>query len=438
MLKLVTDQGAVEHAERDDGAMEIDLDELCRVAAREMLAVALEAERRAWLEDHAQVTDAAGKRLVVGNGYHRARTIVTGAGQVEVRAPRAHDKRPDGERERFASSILPPYMRRSAKVTEVLPILYLRGLSTGDFAPALTGFFGTDAGLSASTVNRLTTAWQAEHARWSVRDLSGVDYVYCWADGVYPNVRLPDADGNRDALCLLTIVGVRTDGTKELVAVVDGYRESTESWAEVLRDLKNRGMRAPALMVGDGALGLWAALRTVWPETAQQLCWVHKTARVLSALPKRLHPRAKELIHGISYAESRSDAVQAAKVLADELADHPKAVAKITRDFDRLTTFFDFPAEHWKHLRSTNPIESTFSTVRLRTRVTRGAGSRDAATAMAYKLLEAAQEHWRRVDGPGLVPLVRAGATFIDGKLVEREDTRHEEERDDNDQERAA
>lgn len=439
MLKLVTDQDAVEHAGRDDGPMMIDLDELCRVAAREMLAVALEAERRAWLDDHADVVGADGKRLVVGNGYHRERTVVTGAGEVEVRAPRAHDKRPEPDRERFSSSILPPYMRRSPKVTEVLPILYLRGLSTGDFAPALAGFFGTDAGLSASTVNRLTVAWQAEHERWSARDLSGVDYVYCWADGVYPNVRLPDADGNRDELCLLTIVGVRTDGTKELVAVVDGYRESTDSWAEVLRDLKARGMRAPELMVGDGALGLWAALRQVWPPTRQQLCWVHKTARILSALPKRLHPRAKELIHGISYAESRTDAVQAAKILADELADHPKAVAKITRDLDALTAFFDFPAEHWKHLRSTNPIESTFATVRLRTRVTRGAGSRDAATAMAYKLLEAAQERWRRVDGPGLVPLVRAGATFIDGKLVEREDTRTEEEQqDDNDQERAA
>lgn len=439
MLKLVTDQDAVEYDEREDGPPGVDLDELCRVAAREMLAVALEAERRAWLEDRADLLDDHGKRLVVGNGYLPQRTIVTGAGEVEVRAPRAHDKRPEPDRERFSSSILPPYMRRSPKVTEVLPVLYLRGLSTGDFAPALAGFFGTDAGLSASTVNRLTVAWQAEHARWSARDLSQVDYVYCWADGVYPNVRLPDADGNRDELCLLTIVGVRADGTKELVAVVDGYRESTDSWAEVLRDLTARGMRAPELMVGDGALGLWAALRTVWSDTAQQLCWVHKTARVLSALPKRLHADAKQPIHAIVYAASRTDAVQAVKVLTDELSSHPKAVAKITDHLDRLLTFFDFPAEHWKHLRSTNPIESTFATVRLRTKVTRGAGSRDAATAMAYKLLDAAQQRWRRINGPELVPLVRAGATFIDGKLVEREDTRTtEEEHDDNTQEHAA
>ncbi len=438
MLKLLGDEDAVEHDERDDASVGIDLDELCRVAAREMLAVALEAERRAWLAEHADLLDAAGKRLVVGNGYHRERTIVTGAGQVEVKAPRVHDRRAEEEREPYASSILPPYMRRSAKVTEVLPILYLRGLSTGDFAPALTSFFGTDAGLSAATVTRLTAAWQAEHARWAARDLSAVDYVYCWADGVYPNVRLPDADGHRDALCLLTIVGVRADGTKELVAVVDGYRESTDSWAEILRDLTARGMRAPELMVGDGALGLWAALRQVWPATRQQLCWVHKTARVLSALPKRLHPRAKGLLHDIAYADSRTAAVQAVKVLADELASHPKAVAKITDHLDRLLTFFDFPAEHWKHLRTTNPIESTFATVRLRTRVTRGAGSREAATAMAYKLLDAAQQRWRRVDGHELVALVRAGATFIDGKLVERDDTRTEEEHHDNDQERAA
>ena len=252
-----------------------DLDELCRMAAREMIAVALEAERRAWLDAHADLTDATGKRLVVGNGYLPERTITTGAGRVEVKAPRVADKRPEEAREPFSSSILPRYMRKSPKVTEVLPVLYLRGLSTGDFAPALEGFFGSDAGLSASTVNRLTEAWQAEHARWSRRDLSAVDYVYMWADGVYPRVRLPDAEGNRDPLCLLVIVGVRADGTKELVTVADGYRESSESWAEVLRELRDRGMAAPALAVGDGALGLWNALGQVWPQTLHQRCWVH-------------------------------------------------------------------------------------------------------------------------------------------------------------------
>jgi putative transposase len=411
-----------------------DLDELCRLAAREMIAVALEAERQAWLEAHAHLTDATGRRLVVGNGYLPERSITTGAGQVEVKAPRVADKRAEEQREPFSSAILPRYMRKSPKVTEVLPVLYLRGLSTGDFAPALAGFFGTDAGLSASTVNRLTTAWQAEHQRWSSRDLSSVDYVYLWADGVYPRVRLPDAEGNRDPLCLLVIVGVRADGTKELVTVVDGYRESTESWAEVLRDLKARGMAAPVLAVGDGALGLWNALGQVWPETTQQRCWVHKTARVLSALPKRLHPKAKELLHGISYADSRTDALAAAKVFADELSDHPKAVAKVIDELDVLLSFYDFPAPHWKHLRTTNPIESTFSTVRLRTRVTKGAGNRQAAVAMAYKLLDAAQDRWRRVRSPELVPLVRAGATFIDGQLQERSD-QHDEATD---EERAA
>jgi putative transposase len=256
-----------------------------------------------------------------------------------------------------------------------------------------------------------------------------------WADGVYPRVRLPDAEGNRDPLCLLVIVGVRADGTKELVAVADGYRESTESWAEVLRELKARGMAAPVLAVADGALGLWNALGQVWPQTLHQRCWVHKTARVLAALPKRLHPRAKELLHAISYAESRTKALAAAKVFADELAAHPRAVAKIMSELDVLLTFYDFPEPHWKHLRTTNPIESTFSTVRLRTRVTKGAGNRQAAVAMAYKLLDAAQHRWRRIRSPELVPLVRAGATFIDGQLQERHDNSTEQ---DTDEERAA
>jgi putative transposase len=426
MLRVVHDDNDTSEHETVAG-VEPDLDELCRLAAKQMIAVALEAERRAWLDAHAEVTDATGKRLVVGNGYLPERTITTGAGQVEVKAPRVADKRHEDEREPFSSGILPRYMRKSPKVTEVLPVLYLRGLSTGDFAPALGDFFGSDAGLSASTVNRLSEAWQAEHQRWSTRDLSAVDYVYMWADGVYPRVRLPDAEGNRDPLCLLVIVGVRADGTKELVTVDDGYRESSESWAETLRDLRDRGMAAPVLAVGDGALGLWNALGQVWPATLQQRCWVHKTARVLSALPKRLHPRAKELLHAISYAESRTKALTAAKIFADELSDHPKAVAKIMSELDVLLTFYDFPEPHWKHLRTTNPIESTFSTVRLRTRVTKGAGNRQAAVAMAYKLLDAAQDRWRRIRSPELVPLVRAGATFIDGKLQERSDQEHQD-----------
>jgi len=276
MLRIVHDA--------DDASPDLptlDLDEVCRLAARELLALALEAERQAYLDAHAELLDAARRRLVVGNGAARERAIMTGAGMVDVQAPRVDDRRAG---ERFRSALLPPYLRRSPKVSDVLPLLYLRGLSTGDFGPALASFFGSDAGLSASTVSRLVEAWQAEHARWSERDLSSVDYVYWWVDGVHFRIRLES-----DRLCCLVIIGVRPDGRKELVAVADGYRESTESWADLLRDLKARGLRAPVLATGDGALGFWAAVRDVLPATREQACWVHKTARVLDALPKRLH-----------------------------------------------------------------------------------------------------------------------------------------------------
>jgi len=410
MLKLV--HGATASAVGDPETMTVGLDELCRVAAQDMLAVSLLAERRAYLEAHAQELDTAGKRLVVANGYARTREVTTGAGMVEVSAPRVDDRR---EGEHFSSAILPAYMRKSPKVTEVLPILYLRGLSTGDFAPALGEFFGAEAGLSASSINRLTVAFQAEHEEWSTRDLSGVDYVYWWVDGIHFNIRLEE-----DRLCCLVIVGVRPDGTKELVALADGYRESTESWAEVLRSLKDRGLSAPVLAVGDGALGFWAALRDIFPETREQRCWVHVTANCLDALPKRLHAQAKDAIAKIYSAPSRTAALEAVKAYSDAFSAFPKAVKKITGQLDVLLAFYDFPLEHWIHLRTTNPIESTFSTVRLRTKVTRGAGSRQAALGMAYKLLDAAQDRWRRINGHELVPLVRAGATFIDGKLQER------------------
>ncbi len=413
MLKLVHD--ATAGAVGENEPQTIDLDELCRLAAKEMLAVALLAERRAYLEAHADELDATGRRLVVGNGYARTREVVTGAGAVEVTAPRVDDRR---EGCRFSSAILPAYMRKSPKVTEVLPILYLRGLSTGDFAPALGEFFGTEAGLSSSTVNRLTVAWQAEHAEWSERDLSRVDYVYLWADGVHFNIRLEE-----DRLCCLVIVGVRPDGTKELVALADGYRESTDSWAEVLRGLRDRGLAAPALAVGDGALGFWGALREVFPATREQRCWVHVTRNVMDAMPKRVHEEAKEALQGIYTASTRTGALEAVKRFADEFSAFEKAVVKITGQLDVLLAFYDFPLEHWVHLRTTNPIESTFSTVRLRTKVTRGSGSRKAGLAMAYKLLDSAQARWRKITGAELVPLVRAGATFIDGKLQERSDT---------------
>jgi transposase-like protein len=410
MMNLVqTDRDVVDVLEVTGS---VNLDELCRMAAQQMLATALLAERQAYLDAHADEVDATGIRVVVGNGYARQRDVVTGAGPVTVEAPRVNDKR-DGER--FSSRILPAYMRRSPKVTEVLPVLYLRGLSTGDFAPALAGFLGSDAGLSASTISRLTEAWQAEHADWTERDLSDRDYVYWWADGVHFNVRL-----EQDRLCCLVIVGVRPDGSKELIALADGYREDTESWLDLLRSLKRRGLAGPSLAVGDGALGFWGALREVFPATKEQRCWVHVTANVLGALPKRLQPDAKAAIVQIYSAETRADAITAVRAFADGFAEYPKAVNKITGKLDTLLAFYDFPAEHWIHLRTTNPIESTFSTVRLRTRVTRGAGSRLAALAMAYKLLDAAQDRWRKINAPHLVPLVRAGAVFIDGKHQER------------------
>jgi putative transposase len=407
MLKLVHDTSAC----AEQAPTTVGLDELCRLAAQEMLKVALLAERRAYLDAHADLVDGTGKRLVVGNGYAKERDVTTGAGMVEVKAPRVDDRR---KGQHYRSVILPAYMRKSPKVTEVLPVLYLRGLSTGDFAPALGEFFGSGAGLSASTVARLTESWQDERERWAGRDLSGTDFVYWWVDGVHFNVRLEE-----DRLCCLVVVGVRPDGTKELVALADGYRESKESWAALLRSLRERGLDGPVLAVGDGALGFWAALRDVFPATREQRCWVHKTANVLDALPKRLQPQAKSAIQAIYNAGSRTDALVAAKAFADGFSGFPKATHKVMDELDTLLAVYDFPKEHWVHLRTSNPIESTFSTVRLRTRVTRGAGSRRAALAMAYKLLDAAQARWQ-ITAPELVPLVRAGAAFIDGKLQER------------------
>jgi putative transposase len=361
---------------------------------------------------------------VVRNGRAEPRTITTAAGPIEVTAPRVNDKRVDdaGERCRFRSSILTPWARKSPKVTEVLPLMYLHGMSSGDFAPALAGFFGSAAGLSASVITRLTTQWQAEQQAFAERDLSDRDYVYVWADGVHFNVRLDE-----ERLCCLVIVGVRVDGTKELVAITDGYRESTESWADLLRDLKRRGMRAPVLAVGDGALGFWGARREVFPATRAQRCWVHKAANVINALPSSVQPTARRMMAEIRDAEDRPHAVTAINAFASEFGvKWPKAVAKIVDDAEPLLAFYDFPAERWIHLKTTNPIESTFSTVRLRTKVTKVSGSRPAGLAMAFKLIEAAQDRWRAVNGPHLVALVRAGARFEKGVIVERE--QHDQE----------
>jgi transposase-like protein len=396
----------------------LDLDEIAREGARRMLAEALEAEVRDYLEAARDERDEDGRALVVRNGHAREREVLLGAGAVEVRAPRVNDRRVDGDgnRQRFSSVILPPYMRKSPKVTEVLPLLYLHGLSSGDFVPALEEFFGTEAGLSASTITRLTEQWQTEHESFRSRDLSSRDYVYVWVDGIHTGVRL----GHDDRLCCLVMIGARLDGTKELVALGDGYRESEESWAELLRDLKKRGMRAPELAVGDGALGFWSALRDVFPQTRVQRDWVHKTKNVLDSLPKSAHSRAKAAIKEITCAENKKEAQKSIEEFAGEFGvKWPKAVAKIVDEKEVLLTFYDYPAEHWRHLRTTNPIESVFAPVRARTDVTKGPGSRQAGLAMIFKLIEAAQGRWRKLTGAHLVALVRAGAEFKNGALVE-------------------
>ncbi|MER6162950.1 IS256 family transposase [Streptomyces sp. NPDC001868] len=411
MLSVVNADGTTE-----TGSL---IDDIVRDGARRMLAAALEAEVNSYIAELADQRDENGRRLVVRNGYHQPRSVTTAAGTVEVKAPRINDRRIDeatGERKRFSSAILPPWCRKSPKISEVLPLLYLHGLSSGDFVPALEQFLGSSAGLSPATVTRLTTQWQADHKTFSERDLSATDYVYVWADGIHLRIRLEEAKA-----AVLVVMGVRADGTKELIAMADGYRESSQSWASLLRDCQRRGMRAPVLAVGDGALGFWNALNEVFPETRHQRCWVHKTANCLDSLPKSAQPAAKKAIQDIYNAEDKEHAAAAVKAFARQYgAKFPKAVKKIVDDEDELLAFYDFPAEHWIHLRTTNPIESTFATVRLRTKVTKGAGSRAAALAMVFKLVESAQARWRAVNAPHLVALVRAGARFERGQLVER------------------
>ena len=420
MLKVVQEEAeANAHAPAAVGGSL--LDQIVREGARTMLAAALEAEVAAYVDARSGERDADGHRLVVRNGHHEPRQVSTAAGAVPVRAPRVNDKRIDeasGERQRFASAILPAWSRKSPRVAEVLPLLYLHGLSSSDFAPALEQFLGSGAGLSAKTITRLTEQWQDEASAFSKRSLAEVDYVYLWVDGIHLKVRL-----EQDKVCLLVMIGVRADGRKELIALADGHRESTESWADLLRNCKRRGMRAPVLAVGDGALGFWAAVRDVFAETREQRCWFHAAGNILDCLPKSAQPGARAALAEIYNAEDRDHAITAAKTfVADYGVKWPKAAEKITKNLDVLLEFYNYPAEHWIHLRTTNPIESTFATVRLRQRVTKGPGSRAAGVAMAFKLIESAQTRWRAVNAPHLVALVRAGATFTNGKLVERSD----------------
>jgi putative transposase len=412
MLRVHVDEGA-------SAELCNDLDAIVAAGARRMLATALEAEVEAYVCGLVDELGDDGHRLVRRNGHAEPRTIATGAGPLEVRAPRVDDRRVDpatGDKMRFRSVILPPWARKSPKVAEVLPLMYLHGMSSGDFVPALEEFFGSAAGLSASVITRLTTEWQRERDQFARRSLKDVDYVYLFADGIHFNVRLEEA-----RLCALVIVGVRLDGTKELVSISDGHRESTESWSDVLRDLKRRGMQAPVLAVGDGALGFWGALTDVFPDATHQRCWVHKMANVMNALPKSAQPAARAALAEVRDAEDREHAEKAIeRFKIDFEAKWPKAVEKVTKDADALLAFFDLPAEHWVHLKTTNPIESTFATVRLRTKVTKGPGSRAAGLAMAYKLIESAQTRWRAVNAPHLVALVRAGVVFENGVMVQR------------------
>ncbi len=415
----------------DDAREEIELtlDDLAREGARRMIAAALEAEVEQYVGSLVEEIDARGHRLVRRNGKAKERRLTVGSGTVRLRAPRVDDRRSDpatGERERFSSRILPRYARRSPKVQDALPVLYLRGLSTGDFEPALRELLGEDAaGLSASSISRLTEQWRSEYEAFGARRLDFTRYCYLFCDGVHVSVRL----GEDDRLCLLVVIGVREDGTKELLCVEDGYRESSESWACVMRDLKQRGTSEPKLVSGDGALGIWAALRDVYPGARAQRCWVHKIANVLDALPKRVQPWAKELLHEIMEAPTRAAAGQALERFRGEFsAKYPKAVAKLNKDRDALFTFYDFPAEHWRHVRTTNPIESAFATVKLRTRVQKGAGSKQAALAMAYKLLDQAQQSWRAFNGSEIVKDVLEGAEFKDGeKVMDDEDATTDE-----------
>jgi len=389
------------------------LTDILRAGAQRMLATAIEAEVTEWIDAHAHLTDEQGHRQVVRNGYHNQRKLTTGLGQLQVEQPRVHDRRPDGEREKFTSKILPPYLRKTKSIEELIPFLYLKGISTGDMNEALQSLLGPACpGLSASTVTNLKKTWEAEFKQWNSRSLEDKEYVYVWADGVHFNIRLEE-----DRQCILVLMGATKDGKKELIAIHDGYRESEQSWKELLLDVKARGLTIdPQLATGDGALGFWKALSQVFSKTREQRCWVHKTANVLDKLPKRIQPGAKEMIHEIWMADTREHAHQAFDQFLETYgAKYPKACECLQKDRDELLTFYDFPAEHWKHLRTTNPIESTFATVRLRHRRTKGSGSRIACLTMVFKLMQSAEKRWRLLNGSSLLPDVIQGIKFTDG-----------------------
>jgi len=393
------------------------LDDILRDGARRALQSAIEREVDEYIHRHKEHLDQEGHRLVVRNGHHPARKILSGNGPIEIHQPRVNDKRLDqeGNRLHFTSKILPPYLRKTKAIEELVPWLYLKGISTSDFPEALACLGHDGSGLSPTTIVRWKEVWQGQYENFCRRSLVGKRYVYVWADGIYFNLRLSD-----DRPCVLVLMGALEDGTKELIAMIDGERESEQSWLELLLDAKSRGLgEAPRLATGDGALGFWKAMRQVFPSTRQQRCWVHKTVNVLDKLPRGQQVSAKSMLHEIWMAGAKQDAVKALeKFSATYQAKYPKAVECLLKDKEELLAFYDFPAEHWQHLRTSNPIESTFATVRLRTSKTKGAGSRSAALAMAFKLVESAQNHWRKLNGSVLLPDVVAGVIFSNGERI--------------------
>lgn len=413
MLKLVTTTNEITHQ---------TLDDLARQGAKSMIAQALVLEANEYLERYKSELDGDGRRLVVRNGVAQARSVTVGSGTMEIKAPRVNDRR-DGEK--FSSFILPPYARKSPKVESLLPILYLKGLSTSDFRSALEDFLGAEstAGLSASSITSLKKCWEKEFDEWRARPIVG-EYAYIWVDGVHVSVRL----GEDKRVCLLVVIGVAKSGEKHLLAVEPGYRESSDSWAAVLRDMHRRGFKAPLMAVGDGALGFWSALRSVdeFRQTLEQRCWVHKIRNVLDVLPKRLQAQAKGLLHAMMNAPDRAGAERSKREFANIFGDKfPKSVDRIEKSWPELTNFFDFPARHWIHLRTTNPIESSFATVRLRSNVTKGAGSAVAATAMAFKLLQDAEKTWQRIRGYDELPLLMSGTVAYKDGIVLRAENHH-------------
>lgn len=391
------------------------LTDVLRKGARELLATAVQAEVTEFISAHAHLLDEDGRQRLVRHGFLPEREVMTGIGKVAVQVPRVRDRGTvdDASRIRFSSSLVPPYLRKAKSVEELLPWLYLKGISTGDFGEALAALLGPDAeGLSASTITRLKASWWEEYETWRKRDLTGKRYVYIWADGVYFNPRLDD-----DRQCMLVIIGADEYGDKEVLGIMDGFRENADSWKELLRSLKKRGLTtAPDLAIGDGAMGFWTALRDVYPTTREQRCWVHKMANVTGAMPKPLHERAKAGLQDIWMAETKEAAVTAFDLFIQTYGvKYERAVKKLTKDRDVLLTFYDFPAEHWKHIRTTNPIESVFATVRNRTRKTKGCLNRKTALSMVYKLMMSAKKKWRKLDGANRLPEIINGVAFKDG-----------------------